>query len=140
MQRIRSVFNSDPTMRQLGDTVGRLQQLQSLWLKCVPMGLEAHTHVIQLEHRQLTLACANGAVAAKIHLLKQPLIQALQAQSVEVTAIYCQVQAIPAAKPVKKVSRTLSKQALGELEALENRLEDTPLKARLADMLARTRS
>lgn len=127
-QRLKSLMSESQEMRGLLNTVQTLTVLQQHFAQVAPPYLAQATQVLGLRLGTLSLAAANGTIAAKLRQLVPDLVEKLQNRGCEVSGIRVKVQVSYAAYKPKPTPRRLSPTARRELKELGEHLTDSPLK------------
>jgi hypothetical protein len=129
MQRFNTLL-TQPELNELNQRTLEAQTSQKLWAEIAPDGLANHSHISSIKNKQFTVYANNNAVAAKIKLLIQ-----LEKQGYEVTAIRIKVQAKSNPLPTPKSTKSLSSEAVSQLQKLELQLSGTTLGDSLSRLL-----
>jgi hypothetical protein len=137
-QRLNSYFGASPELRQLSSKAGQLLSLQRHYEQIAPASLMRCSRVLQLEHKILTLAANNGAVAAKLRQLAPELTSTLQNRGCEITGIQVKVQVTLPAAEYTLAPPTLSATGRNRLIELAVGLPDSPLKSALQRLANKT--
>lgn len=109
--------------------------------RALPAALAGHVRVMQLENGVLSVACASGAVAARLRQQTGALLAALDRRGVAATALSVRVDPELAGRytpPVEKAG--LPPAALDGLAHLNAEIEDGPLKEALGRLLRHHRT
>jgi hypothetical protein len=132
-----SFLSSAPNLQALLQQAQKLLALQKAWNEIAPKPLAAASRVGAVRQQTLIVYANNGAVAGKLRQLVPSLLEKIQKQGVEVTAIRVDVQvdALPPEKKPKDL--TVSHNALSSLGKLEQGLADSPLKNALHALIQR---
>ena len=131
-QLFKFFSQSSPTVQSLRKHAEQLLALQSLWERVAPPGIAGSVKVGALDNNNLLLFANNGALAAKIKQQIPHLLTKFHEQGFDLTSISVRVQVnygTETRMPVSK--RTLPNAAIEQIEALENTLEDSPLRQAL---------
>ncbi len=134
--KLGAYFNDIPLLQQRG--LERLTELQKCYADSVPSELAKASRVGDLEGNILIVMAFNGPVAAKIKLLLPSVLEQIQLNFQQVTGIRVVLQVNMShifTRPEKRVKA--SAQALKSLAELEAKLEDTPVKIALQNLLKR---
>jgi Dna[CI] antecedent, DciA len=136
-RKINFYIDTSDSLRKLASDARRLAELQQILLGATPPPLAQACCVKKLSAGTLHLAAENGAIASKIRQLAPRLLVAYQNCGVEVTSIRVEVQVnegqiAPLNSPTKV---PLSIDSINNLEILANRLEASPLKRALTNMV-----
>ncbi len=134
MQRFNTLLKQ-PELNALNQRTLEAQTAQKIWAEIAPDGMANYSHISSIKNNQLTVYANNNAVAAKIKLLIPSLLIKLENQGYEVTAIRVKVQAKSNPAPVVKPSKTLSAEAISQLQKLELKLNGTVLGDALKKLL-----
>ncbi|ACT48874.1 DciA family protein [Methylotenera mobilis] len=138
MQRLNTLFKQ-PELNELNQRTLEAQASQKIWTEIAPDGLANHSHVSSIKNNQFTVYANNNAVAAKIKLLIPSLLIQLEKQGYEVTAIRIKVQAKSQPKVTPKSTKSLSSEAVSQLQKLELQLSGTTLGDSLSKLLKNAR-
>lgn len=132
-----SFLSAAPNLQTLLQQAQKLLVLQNTWNAVAPKPLAAASRVGAVRHQTLIVYANNGAVAGKLRQLVPSLLEKIQNRGIEITAIQVdvQVESLPPGKKPKHL--TVSHNALGSLEKLEQSLEDSPLKNALHTLIQR---
>ncbi len=132
-----SFLSTAPNLQSLLQQAQKLLALQQAWDDVAPKPLAAASRVGAVRQQTLIVYANNGAVAGKLRQLVPSLLEKIQKQGVEVTAIRVdvQVEALPPKKKPKDL--TVSHNALSSLGKLEQGLADSPLKNALHALIRR---
>jgi hypothetical protein len=134
--KLGDYFNDIPLLQQRG--LERLTELQRCYVDSVPSELAKASRVGDLEDNVLIIMAFNGPVAAKIKMLLPSVLEQIQLNFQQVTGIRVVLQVNMShifTRPQKRVKA--SSQALKSLGELEARLEDSPVKTALQNLLKR---
>jgi len=126
MQRFNTLLKQ-PELNELNQRTLEAQTSQKIWAEIAPDGLAKHSHISSIKNKQITVYANNNAVAAKIKLLIPSLLIQLENQGYEVTAIRIKVQAKSSPLPAPKSTKSLSSEAVSQLQKLESQLSGTTL-------------
>jgi hypothetical protein len=139
--KIDFYLNSSNSLRQLADEARRIAELQRVFLKTAPPPLTQACCVRQLRAGTLFLLAENAAIAAKLKQLLPRLLTSYQKLGWQVTSIRVEVQVRGAAPEAAttRATKQLSTESIENLERLAARLEDSPLKQALTNMVAHQR-
>ncbi|OGT24946.1 MAG: hypothetical protein A3K00_09570 [Gallionellales bacterium RIFOXYD2_FULL_52_7] len=118
-------------LRALLNTVQTLAELQQHFAHVVPHHFAQFSQVLGLRHGTLSIATANGTLAAKLRQLAPDIAVKLQNRGCEVSVIRVKVQVTYAASPPKHAPRILTSTAQQQLHELSLSLNDSPLKQAL---------
>lgn len=138
VRKLQSFFGSTTNLAALAERVARLSELQRLWESLAPPPLARMCRISGLQDRILVLYANNGAIATKVRQLAPTMLEKFQKRGVEVTAILVRVQAdfrLPQKPPAKTLR--LGAAGLASLRQLAERLEASPLKQAIEEMLER---
>jgi hypothetical protein len=134
MQRFNTLLKQ-PELIELNKRTLESQAAQKLWVEIAPDNMAQFSHISSIKNNQFTVYANNNAVAAKIKLLIPSLLIKLEKQGYEVTAIRVKVQAKSSPLPVPKFRKSLSTEAIHQLQKLEVKLSGTSLGESLAKLL-----
>lgn len=118
-------------MRTLLNAVQTLEALQKHFAQVAPPNLAQSTQVLGLRQGTLSIAAANGTIAAKLRQLAPEMVVRLQNRGCEVSGIRIKVQVNYAPVVAKPAPRLLSQTAQRQLHTFSLRLNDSPLKLAL---------
>lgn len=124
-------MSDSPELRSLLDTVHTLTQLQQHFAQVAPSYFAQSCQVLGLRQGTLSIAAANGTVAAKLKQLAPEMVSRLQDRGCEVSGIRVKVQVSYAPPARKRTPRTLTRTAKRELHELSESLAESPLKQAL---------
>jgi hypothetical protein len=132
-----SFLSSAPNLQALLQQAQKLLAVQKAWNEIAPKPLAAASRVGAVRQQTLIIYANNGAVAGKLRQLVPSLLEKIQKQGVEVTAIRVdvQVETLPQKKKPKDLAVSLN--ALSSLGKLERCLADSPLKNALHTLIQR---
>ncbi len=134
MQRFNTLL-TQPELNELNQRTLEAQTSQKLWAEIAPDGLANHSHISSIKNKQFTVYANNNAVAAKIKLLIPSLLIQPAKKGYEVTAIRIKVQAKSNPLPTPKSTKSLSSEAVSQLQKLELQLSGTTLGDSLTRLL-----
>lgn len=138
MQRFNTLLKQ-PELNELNQRTREAQASQKIWAEIAPDGLAMHSHISRIKNKQFTVYANNNAVAAKIKLLIPSLLIKLEKQGYEVTAIRIKVQAKSNPSPTPKPTKSLSAEAVSQLQKLESQLVGTSLGDSVSKLLKNAR-
>lgn len=138
MQRLNTLLKQ-PELNELNKRTLEAQASQKIWAEIAPDGLAKHSHISSIKNKQFTVYADNNAVAAKIKLLIPSLLIQLENQGYEVTAIRVKVQAKSKPLATPKPTKSLSPEAVNQLQKLELQLSGTTLGDSLHKLLKNAR-
>ena len=124
-------MSDDPQLRNLLNTASALTELQQHFCHAAPPYFAQSCQVTGLHQGTLSIAAANGTVAAKLRQLAPEIATKLQDRGCEVSGIRVKVQVAYATAPPKRTPRILSPEAQHQLHELSEHLADSPLKQAL---------
>ena len=138
---IGRVLASDASLQPVVEKARQIGALSKLCFDFLPPGLARLVRAVTLNNRlsdrQLVLLAASPAAAAKLKLLSEALLACLHQHGAQVNSVSVRVQ--PGAGPdnvtVARQPRRLSQSALGGLQALHQRLPDSPARTALKTLL-----
>ncbi len=130
-----SFLHSAPNLHTLLQEANKLLALQTAWNDIAPRPLAAASTVGTLHGQAMIVYANNGAVAAKLRQLAPSLQAKFQERGIEVTAIRVDVQVAAPQLGSKPKSRTISRNALNNIEQLESGLSESPLKNALMTLI-----
>lgn len=134
MQRFNSLLKH-AELSGLQTRSSETQAAQKIWEAIAPAEVTKFSHASSIKNQQFTVFADNSVVAAKIKLLLPSLLIQLQKQVREVTAIRVKVQAKSSPLPVPKFTKSLSTEAIHQLQKLEVKLSGTSLGESLTKLL-----
>jgi hypothetical protein len=118
----------------------RLIELRKLLAAALPQALADSCSVANYKQGKVVLFAVNGAVAAKLNLLRPSLQQHLAKRGVEITGMDIRVQPLQDRRQLVEKQSKLSPETAKTLHALSEQLPDSELKhavARLAERAAK---
>jgi len=124
----------------LQPVIAKAREINALSKHCfdfLPPGLARLVRAVNLRDHQLVLLAASPAAAAKLKLLSEALRNYLLEQRAQVNSVSVRVQpgsTAPYDAPARQPAR-LSQSALNELQALHQRLPDSPAREALKNLL-----
>ena len=124
-------MSGDPALRSLLFTAQSLAELQKQFQNAAPSYLAGSCQVTGLHGGTLSIAAANGTVAAKLRQLSPDSAQKLRQGGCEVSGIRVRVQVTYEVPRPRRPPRTLSPKAREKLSELSENLPDSPLKKAL---------
>jgi hypothetical protein len=124
-------MSDNAELRSLLNTAHTLTQLQRHFDRVAPSYFAQSCQVLGLRHGTLSIAAANGTLAAKLRQLAPELVSKLQDEGCEVSGIRVKVQVNYAVAPPHRKPRILTSTAKNQLHELSDRLADSPLKQAL---------
>ncbi|MDP1941220.1 MAG: DUF721 domain-containing protein [Gallionella sp.] len=124
-------MSDNQELRTLLDTVQTLTALQQHFSHVVPPHFAQFSQVLGLRHGTLSIATANGTLAAKLRQLAPDIVIKLQNRGCEVSVIRVKVQVTYATPTPPHEPRLLTRTAQHQLHELSLSLGDTPLKQAL---------
>lgn len=133
----RSFLSAAPNLQNLLQEAKKLLALQDAWNQIAPRPLTTASSVGAVRGKTLIIYASNGAVAAKLRQLAPSLLAKIQERGLEITAIRVDVQVEAAAANRKQKNLTISRNALSNLEELEQSLAASPLKSALQTLVKR---
>jgi hypothetical protein len=139
--KVGSVLASDASLQPVVEKARQINALSKLCFDFLPPGLARLVRAItfnnRLGERQLVLLAASPAAAAKLKLLSEALLTYVLQQGAQVNSVSVRVQPGAGAEPVAaaRQPRRLSRTALEALQALHQRLSDSPARKALKTLL-----
>jgi len=139
--KVGRVLASDTSLQPVIEKARQINALSKLCFDFLPPGLARLVRAItfnnRLEDRQLVLLAASPAAAAKLKLLSEALLTYVSQQGAQVNSVSVRVQPGAGADPVAaaRTPRRLSRSALNALQALHQRLPDSPARTALKTLL-----
>jgi len=139
--KIGRLLASDASLQPVVAKVREISALSKLCFDFLPPGLARLVRAIsfndRFNERQLVLLAASPAAAAKLKLLSEALCKFLSQQGAQVNSVSVRVQ--PGAGPpivaIERQPRRLSRTAIDALQALHNKLPDSPARRALKTLL-----
>jgi hypothetical protein len=140
-RKINFYLETSDRLRSLSHAARRNAELDQVLVNTAPRELTQACRVKQLRDGTLTLLADNAAIAAKLKQLAARLLVSYQKRRSEITSIHIEVQVSEAVPPPRSrpAKARLSIESIQNLEALAERLEDSPLKQALTTMTSRHR-
>jgi hypothetical protein len=135
------VLASDASLQPVVEKARQISALSKLCFDFLPPGLARLVRAIsfnnRLGDRQLVLLAASPAAAAKLKLLSEALLTYLLQQGAQVNSVSVRVQPGAGSENVAaaRQPRRLSGTALKALQALHQRLPDSPARTALRTLL-----
>jgi hypothetical protein len=139
--KVGRLLASDAGLQPVVEKARQINALSKLCFDFLPPGLARLVRAIacnsRLADRQLVLLAASPAAAAKLKLLSEALLAYLLQHGAQVNSVSVRVQpgAAPENVTAARQSRCLSRSALDALQALHQRLPDSPARAALKTLL-----
>jgi hypothetical protein len=127
-QRLNSLISDSPELRALLNTAQTLAELQRHFASVAPPYIAQSSQILGLRHGTLSIATANGTIAAKLRQLAPEIVNGLQNRGCEVSGLRVKVQVSYAPPAPKPIPRLLTRTAQNRLHELSERLNDSPLK------------
>jgi hypothetical protein len=118
----------------------RLLELRRTFAAILPQELAHSCSIANYRQGKIVVFAPNGAVAAKLHLLRPTLLDRLSKRGVEITGLDIRVQPHPSSHQYIEKSNKITQRAAEELDRLHEQLPDSELKVAIARMLRRNRS
>ena len=115
----------------------RLLELRRNFDAILPRALSDSCSIANYRQGKIVVFASNGAVAAKLNLLRPTLVDRLSKRGVEVTGLDIRVQPRPDNAQVPEKSSKLTQEAARELNRLYGQLPDSELKDTVGKMLGR---
>jgi hypothetical protein len=135
------VLAADASLQPVVEKARRINALSKLCFDFLPPGLARLVRAITFNNRpgdcQLVLLAASPAAAAKLKLLSEALLTYLSQQGAQVNSVSVRVQPGIGAEigAGARQPRRLSRPALEALQALHQRLPDSPARTALKTLL-----
>lgn len=128
-------LRSEPVLAALGEQASRLAALQADLDRCAPgLGLT----VVALERDALVVGAAHAAVAAKVRQIGPTLVAGLARAGWRIATVRFKPQwRPPVAPPARRPKQPPGADAVADIAALSERIEDPKLKAALRRLAAR---
>jgi hypothetical protein len=117
----------------------RLLELRGIFAAILPRALADSCSIANCKQGKVVVFAPNGAVAAKLNLLRPTLLDRLSQRGIEVTGLDIRVQPRDGSPQVTEKSSKLSPEAAQELDRLYGQLPDSKLKDAVGRMLRRNR-
>lgn len=139
--KVGRVLASDASLQPVVEKARQISALSKLCFDFLPPGLARLIRAITFNNRpgdrQLVLLAASPAAAAKLKLLSEALLTYLLQQGAQVNSVSVRVQpgAVPDNVAAARQPRRLSRTALDALQALYQRLPDSPARTALKTLL-----
>ncbi len=135
--KVGRVLASDTSLQPVVEKARQINALSKLCFDFLPPGLARLVQAINLKDRQLVLLAASPAAAAKLKLLSEALMTYLLQHGAQVNSVSVRVQpgAVPDNVAAARQPRRLSGTALKALQALHQRLPDSPARTALRTLL-----
>ena len=135
--KVGSLLASDASLQPVVEKARQINALSKLCFDFLPPGLARLVRAINVKDRQLVLLAASPAAAAKLKLLSEALLAYLLQHGAQVNSVSVRVQ--PGAGPdnvaAGRQPRRLSRTALEALQALHQKLPDSPARKALKALL-----
>jgi len=135
--KVGSLLASDASLQPVVEKARQINALSKLCFDFLPPGLARLVRAINVKDRQLVLVAASPAAAAKLKLLSEALLAYLLQHGAQVNSVSVRVQ--PGAGPdnvaAGRQPRRLSRTALEALQALHQKLPDSPARKALKALL-----
>jgi hypothetical protein len=139
--KVGRLLASDASLQPVVAKAREISALSKLCFDFLPPGLARLVRAItfndRLRDRQLVLLAASPAAAAKLKLLSEALLTYVLQQGAQVSSVSVRVQpgALPDNVAAARQPRRLSGTALKALQALHQRLPDSPARKALKTLL-----
>ena len=117
----------------------RLLELRGIFAAILPRALADSCSIANYKQGRIVVFAPNGAVAAKLNLLRPALVDRLSKRGIEVTGLDIRVQPREDHSQVTEKSKQLGPAAVRELDRLYGQLPDSELKDAVGRMLGRDR-
>jgi len=135
--KVGRLLASDAGLQPVIAKAREISALSKLCFDFLPPGLARLVRAVNLRDQQLVLLAASPAAAAKLKLLSEALLKYLLEQRAQVNSVSVRVQ--PGAGPVPDAPQRqpvrLSRSALDNLQALYQKLPDSPARIALKTLL-----
>jgi hypothetical protein len=115
----------------------RLLELRKLLFELLPDAIARSCSIANYKNGKVVIFSANGAVAAKLKLLRAKLCNQLAQRGVEVTGMDIVVQPPERLSAPQQKRSSLSAQAADDLRRLSDQLPDSELKRAISRLAAR---
>ena len=139
MRRLSKLLVATPALQVLSERAGEIQALQKIWEAVTPSPINCHSHVGSLREGQLVVNTSSNAVAAKLKMQLNGLVNKLQTQRVKVTSIRVKVQVESMPLAPSGLRRKPSKKAAETLRIFAETLPDSRLRKGLERLAKRSR-
>ena len=135
--KVGRLLASDAGLQPVIAKAREISALSKLCFDFLPPGLARLVRAINFRDQQLVLLATSPAAAAKLKLLSEALLTYLLEQRAQVNSVSVRVQpgAGPAPDAPARQPAQLSQSALGSLQALYQKLPDSPARASLKTLL-----
>ncbi|WP_374537150.1 DciA family protein [Chitinimonas taiwanensis] len=132
---------SSPELARLQRLAAAQRELERLWQAAVPAELVGLSSVVNLEGDCLQVATRSPALMAKFKQMEARLLVQLNDVGVKINAIRwrVQVELLPHQRKKAKPNLELSEAALQAFEQATQRLQPSPLRDALAEIVAKRR-
>ena len=139
--KVGRLLASNPSLQPVVAKAREISALSKLCFDFLPPGLARLVRAISLNERpgdrQLVLLAVSPAAAAKLKLLSETLCKTLSQQGAQVNSVSVRVQpgADAPTVAIERRPRQLSRSAIDALDALHNKLPDSPARRALKILL-----
>jgi len=117
----------------------RLLELRGIFAAILPPALAHSCSIANYKQGKIVVFAPNGAVAARLNLLRPTLLDRLSKRGVEITGLDIRVQPQPdSVQAIDKLNK-ITRRAAQELDRLYEQLPDSELKVAVGRMLRRNR-
>ena len=133
VRKVAEILDGSSELTPLAVVARRTATLQRVYLQTVPAELGQASRIGWVRAGVLSVAAANGAVAAKLRQLAPRILDRFSREGFEFNAMRVEVQVgYGALRRANVVRRPLSAKALASICRVADGLSDSPLKAALA--------
>ena len=128
-QPIKSLLSNNQELRAILNKAQTLTDLHRHFIAVAPINFASSTQILGLNFGTLSVAVANGTLAAKLRQIAPDLVIQLQNKGCEISVIRVKVQVSFDKPQPHKMPNKLGRTAQTKLNALSLKLEDSPLKS-----------
>lgn len=118
----------------------RLLELRGIFAALLPQSLADSCSIANYKQGRILIYAFNGAVAAKLNLLRPTLLEQLPKRGVEITGLDIRVQPRPERRQAVEKSSKITREATERLSRLYKQLPDSELKNAVGRILRRGRA
>jgi len=141
VRKVAEILDNSPVLSSLAVVARRTADLQRLYMEVVPADLRQASRVGWARPGVLTVAAANGAVAAKLRQLAPRILDRFRREGFEFNAMHVEVQVgYGPRRQGKEGARALSADALTTIRRAADGLPASPLKTALTRLARSARS
>jgi len=132
VRKVAEILDNSPVLSSLAAAARRTADLQRLYMEAVPAELRQASRVGWARPGVLTVAAANGAVAAKLRQLAPRILDRFRREGLEFNAMHVEVQVgYGPRRQGKEEARALSAEAVTSICRAADELPASPLKTAL---------